>query len=52
MLIDGMAYVYPEFVDGCPNAAVMKKAESTAKTGVIGVWANPTNLSLWNYRQH
>jgi endonuclease YncB( thermonuclease family) len=44
MLVDGMAYVYPKFVDGCPNAAVMKQAERTAKTGMIGVWANPTDL--------
>jgi endonuclease YncB( thermonuclease family) len=50
MLIDGMAYVYPEFVDGCPNAAVMKKAERTAKTSAIGVWANPTAMKPWDYR--
>jgi endonuclease YncB( thermonuclease family) len=50
MLSDGMAYVYPEFVDGCPNAAVMKKAERTAKTGTTGVWANPTDLKPWDYR--
>lgn len=51
MLIDGMAYVYPEFVDGCPNANVMKQAERTAKTGAIGVWANPTAMKPWDYRQ-
>jgi micrococcal nuclease len=51
LLSDGMAYVYPEFVDGCPNAAVMKKAERSAKTGTLGVWANPTALKPWDYRQ-
>jgi micrococcal nuclease len=51
LLSDGMAYVYPEFVDGCPNAAVMKQAERTAKTGAIGVWKNPTAAKPWNYRQ-
>jgi micrococcal nuclease len=50
MLSDGMAYVYPELVDGCPNAAVMKKAERTAKTDTTGVWANPTALRPWDYR--
>jgi micrococcal nuclease len=50
MLSDGMAYAYPEFVDGCPNAAVMKQAERTAKMGMIGVWTNPTAVKPWDYR--
>ena len=51
MLSDGMAYVYPEYVSACPNAAVMQKAERMARDGVIGVWANPTALKPWDYRQ-
>jgi micrococcal nuclease len=47
MLSDGMAYVYPAFVDGCANASVMKKADRTAKTGMTGIWANPTDLKPW-----
>jgi micrococcal nuclease len=51
MLSDGMAYVYPEFVERCPNAAIIKQAERMAKTGMIGVWANPTAMKPWDYRQ-
>lgn len=42
LLSDGMAYVYPEFVGRCPNAAVVKQAERTTKDSATGVWANPT----------
>ena len=51
MLIDGMAYVYPEFISGCPNAAVMQQAEQTAKDSTIGVWGDSTALKPWDYRQ-
>jgi micrococcal nuclease len=50
MLSDGMAYVYPEFVDSCPNVAVMKQSERTAQMGTIGVWDNPTAVKPWDYR--
>jgi micrococcal nuclease len=50
LLSDGMAYVYPEFVDGCPNAAVMKQAEQTAKANVLGVWANSMVIKPWDFR--
>jgi hypothetical protein len=29
----------------------MKQAERTAKTGEIGVWANPMAMKPWDYRQ-
>ena len=51
MLSDGMAYVYSEYVSVCPDAAVMQKAERIARDGVIDVWANPTALKPWDYRQ-
>ena len=51
MLSDGMAYVYPEFISGCPNAEIMQKAERLAKDSAIGIWANSTTLKPWDYRQ-
>jgi endonuclease YncB( thermonuclease family) len=51
VLSDGMAYIYPEFISSCPNAAVMQRAERTAKDRAIGVWANPTATKPWDYRQ-
>ena len=51
MVADGMAYVYPQYVGSCPNAAPMMIAERAAKEGAQGVWANPSNQKPWDYRR-
>ena len=30
MVVEGMAYVYPQYVNGCPNATIMQTAERQA----------------------
>ena len=51
MVADGMAYVYPQYVDSCPNAEPMKTAERTAKESAQGVWTSPVGQKPWEYRQ-
>jgi micrococcal nuclease len=51
MVADGMAYVYPKYVGSCPNGSRMQVAEGEARKQAVGVWANPTALKPWDYRQ-
>jgi len=51
MVAAGMAYVYPQYVDGCPNGSRMEVAESDAKQQALGVWANPVSQKPWDYRR-
>lgn len=51
MVNDGMAYVYPQYVDSCPNATPMRRAEATAKAGAIGVWNDAQSQKPWDYRR-
>ena len=53
MVADGMAYVYPQYIDSCPNAGgePMKTAERTAKESAQGVWTSPVSQKPWEYRQ-
>ena len=37
MLMAGMAYVYPQYVDGCPNGDVFKRAEAIGQETKAGV---------------
>ena len=50
MTADGMAYVYPQYVDGCPNATAIAAGENMAKDGKRGVWSGNYQLP-WDYRQ-
>lgn len=51
MVADGMAYVYPQYVDTCPNAEPMRIAEHAAKENAQGVWANSMSQKPWEYRR-
>jgi endonuclease YncB( thermonuclease family) len=51
MVVDGMAYVYPQYVGSCPNGTRMEAAEKEARKQVIGVWANPISQKPWDYRR-
>ena len=51
MVVDGMAYVYPQYVDTCPDAAPMKIAERAAKDNNRGVWADSMSQKPWDYRR-
>lgn len=50
MLMAGMAYVYPNYVDGCPNGNVMKRAEVIGQEAKLGVWSDKFQRP-WEYRQ-
>ena len=51
MLIAGMAYVYPQYVDGCPNGEVLKRAEAIGRKAKVGVWARDYEKP-WEYRRN
>ncbi|MEL7520664.1 MAG: thermonuclease family protein [Cyanobacteria bacterium J06553_1] len=51
MVADGMAYVYPQYVNSCPNAEPMRIAERSAKSNAVGVWSNPLSEKPWEYRR-
>jgi micrococcal nuclease len=51
MLTSGMVYIYPQYIDGCPNAVGFKMAEAIGKDGKVGVWAR-TNVRPWDYRSN
>ena len=51
MVADGMAYVYPQYVDTCPNAGPMRAAERAAEADALGVWANSVGQKPWEYRR-
>ena len=50
MVADGMAYVYGRYVGGCPNGAVMERAEADPKAAGVGVWEEGM-VPPWEYRQ-
>ncbi|NJN57773.1 MAG: hypothetical protein HC879_09870 [Leptolyngbyaceae cyanobacterium SL_5_9] len=50
LLMAGLAYVYPEYVDGCPNGEVMKIAEALAQENEVGVW-DGEHQRPWEYRR-
>ncbi|MEO0759706.1 MAG: thermonuclease family protein [Cyanobacteria bacterium J06648_16] len=50
MLMAGMAYVYPQYVDGCPNGDVFKRAETIGQEAKAGVWSGKYQRP-WEYRR-
>jgi endonuclease YncB( thermonuclease family) len=50
LLTAGMVYVYPKYVDGCPNAMAFKAAEAIGKSQKVGVWEKEYQRP-WDYRQ-
>lgn len=51
MLMAGMAYVYPQYVNSCPNGEILKRAEAIAQEAKVGVWAVDYQRP-WEYRRH
>jgi len=50
LLTAGMVYVYPQYVDGCPNATGFKMAEAIAQGQKVGGWAR-NDQRPWEYRK-
>jgi endonuclease YncB( thermonuclease family) len=50
LLMAGLAYVYPEYVEGCPNGESMRMAEAIAQENQVGVWASE-HQRPWEYRR-
>jgi len=52
MVKDGMAVVYPQYLNGCPaNKAQYLQAEATAKQARRGVWSDPKFVMPWDFRK-
>lgn len=47
----GLAYLYPQYLSSCPDAAVVQRAEAIAKQQRVGVWRQPNATRPWNYRR-
>jgi len=52
LLIAGLAWIYPQYIDGCPNAEPMQRAEAIARERQVGVWAEPASVPPWEWRQN
>jgi endonuclease YncB( thermonuclease family) len=50
LLRAGMAYVYPQYVDTCPNADSMRNAEAIARWQKVGVWSGNFQRP-WDWRR-
>jgi micrococcal nuclease len=50
MLTSGMVYIYPQYIDGCPNSTGFKMAEAIGKKNKVGVWAR-NDVRPWDYRK-
>jgi endonuclease YncB( thermonuclease family) len=50
LLQAGLAYVYPQYVDSCPNSEPMKLAEAIAQEEGLGVWSGEYQRP-WEFRQ-
>lgn len=47
----GLAYLYPQYLNSCPDAAVVQRAEAIAKQQRAGVWKQPNATRPWDYRR-
>jgi micrococcal nuclease len=50
LLKAGMVYVYPQYVDTCPNGEPFKRSEAIAQRSKVGVWAR-NDERPWEYRR-
>ena len=50
MVLDGYAYHYERYSDGCPNGHLLPFAEEQARSRSAGVWSNPNAVKPWDYR--
>ncbi len=52
MVKDGMAVVYPQYINGCAaNKAQYLQAEAEAKQSRRGVWSDPKFAMPWDFRR-
>lgn len=47
----GLAYVYHQYLNNCPDATLVKRAEAIARHKRAGVWHDPNSIRPWNYRR-
>ncbi|MEM9814990.1 MAG: thermonuclease family protein [Cyanobacteria bacterium P01_D01_bin.6] len=50
MVLDGYAYHYERYSGGCPNGQILAGAEEQALSRSSGVWADPSAMKPWDYR--
>lgn len=51
MLKSGAAWVYPQYVDSCPNGHAMKRAEAIGRENHSGVWRDASQMRPWEWRR-
>jgi endonuclease YncB( thermonuclease family) len=51
LLKAGLAYVYEQYVGGCPNANPMREAQAIAQDANAGVWGDPSAIPPWEWRR-
>lgn len=51
LLKAGLVWVYPRYVDGCPNGEIFKRAEAIARGQRRGVWSGQ-HTPPWEYRKN
>ncbi len=47
----GMAYVYRQYLDGCPSKDVLLEAEKAAQQAKRGGWSKPNLVKPWDFRK-
>jgi endonuclease YncB( thermonuclease family) len=50
MVMDGYAYHYAQYSDGCPSGSMLASLEAEAAQQRRGVWTNPNAERPWDYR--
>jgi micrococcal nuclease len=50
LLTAGLVYVYPQYINDCPNALGFKMAEAIAREQKVGLWAGNYQRP-WDYRK-
>ena len=54
LVVEGLAYLYPNYLAECPNQQALVQAEREAKQQHRGIWASPQTspqLKPWDYRR-
>ena len=48
---EGLVMVYPQYIKGCPSAALVEQSEYQARKEKVGIWGNPQFTPPWEYRR-
>lgn len=51
LVFKGFARTYPDFLEQCPNAEVLRQAEADAKVKKAGVWSDRYSIPPWEFRK-